>query len=244
MTSPAIDLPDFVRAVGGTTKQIFSGFITNNTVEVAAYPSVMVVLGNIDNTSPVVCAYQFESAGGFVYEKGLLCTDSITTCGCWTLPVVGAVLRLIYSVGGSSLTGFVQGLPAWAPKRTLSDVAPARRFRLTLPSGTAANSVTQIPGDVFSTDSQYPDMSSYNGQVQYVFNLPVANGMTSGNIRFEAFNLAGVKQQIQLMGVTVPGITTLVGGHPFGFIKWFYQNGQVPTANTIMTLDIIPAGSP
>lgn len=241
MTLPAIDLPDFVQAVGGTTEQVFSGFINNNLFDVADFPAVMVVTGNIDNTSPVVCAYQFELSGGFIVEKGILSTDAITTCGAWTLPVTGPKMRLLYSVGGSSINGFVFGLPRPAAKRTLSDTSPARRFRLTLPSGTAANSVTNIPGDVFSTGSLYPDMSSYNGQVQYVFNLPVANGMTTGNIRFEAFDLSGVRQQIQLMGVSVPGITTLMGGHPFGFIKWFYQNGQAPTANTIMTFDVIPA---
>lgn len=247
MTTPAGDLPDWIGSVGGTSRQIFNGFVAGagSSIPVAQFNSVQVVLFNLDNTSVLTCEYQFkDSASGLVIESGLLSADanhSIAGDGVptWGLPVIADTLLLVNSLG-NSVAALVIGRPQITSKKMLCDFYPARNFTGTVPANSVSGTRIQLAGQDGNTAVPVlRDCSGYNGLV--TANIATSGAIT-GQVQYGFRDKSGTVQHGIVAALTAATAVVLQSGHPFAYTSWSWlQVGTSPASAVGVTLILIPA---
>lgn len=237
-----IDLPDWVTSVNGPTAVVFDDFGGSGHIPVAPYQSVLVQLFNNDGTTRLVARYKFFDAAGNVLDSGLLSANTTSGTPTWTLPVLGASFQLVSGVG-AGLGATVTGVPVRLGKRTGMDYLPLRKFQVTVPSGAANGTATPMPGVTISLDAQFPDLSSDNGPVLYVFSVSALGGATSWRALANVARLDGSIDSEAILTVSAATPLTVLGGHPSGYVSWSAQNIGATTAAVIVTLLVVPAGN-
>lgn len=244
----AADLPDFIQSVGGTSAVVFQGFVAagaGNTLNVAQYESVQILLGNLDHASFLVVTYEFiDPVSGFIIESGLLSADatfSIAGDGLpsWTLPVAAGHLVLINATAGAPIA-VVIGRPDRSAKLMNSDYYPVRTFQGTVPANSPNGTRIALPGQ----DGNNPvpalrDCSSYNGTMTA---LIVASGNITGQVQFRFRNDAAAAVDNGLMSNPTTAVQQVNFGHPFAFISWtFLCTAISPAANIAVKVVLVPA---
>jgi hypothetical protein len=224
-----VDLPDFVQSVGGAATKLFQNFVAGspgNSIPVAGYGSVQVLLLNLDNASNLVVAYEFfDSVSGQIIDVGLLSADanhSIAGDGwpVWELPVRANTLVLINGTAGAPLA-IVTGRPETRRKGMANAYYPRRLFSVVVPANTVINTILQLQGQ----DGNGPvpalrDCSNYNGAMTLFLN---ASQAITGKYQMSYRDVTGTKREIDTFNN--PGATTaqLAIGHPFAYVSWQFQ---------------------
>lgn len=225
-------------------KKVFNGFIGSSAtpINMHQYATALIQIGNLDNTSPTMCLYQWvDSATSATIDQGLLSADNLLggLQPSWGMPVLADTLQLtaisgnpVARVLGSSTTiGKRLKFESVYPLRTLLGTVPASS-----PSGTRVQLVHNEPNTV---GLALPDTTSYNGLCTFLLN---ANATINGNLQHGYLDGSGSRRFTTFMQNASGTVQQVLFGHPDAFVTWWYQNSGVsPATPTNVQVVVIPS---
>lgn len=240
-----LDLPDFANPQGNTYTKLFQSFVgtSGTSLSVGSFESVIVLLGNINNTSLLVGTYQFiDSASGFIVDSGCFSADDVTSdpnWPSWTLAVKADTLK-VFGVDGNVI-GVIIGTNITSPKKLNNDLYPARHFQGTVPASSTNGTLVQLVGTdtINNKDIPLTNCSNYNGTVTA---STVGSGAINGQVQFGFRDGAGVLQRGTVLNNPATTIQLMQVGHPYAYTSWwFLVVGTSPASAVAVLLTVCPS---
>lgn len=226
------------------SKKIYQNFLvsTGNTIPVAKYGNLYVVLGNVDNTSIKTAQFQFiDSSSGFIIDEGLLsCPATSGPHPVWSLPVISDTFKLTNTIGNQVIGAVIGTNDQSTSRRMQMDLYPARRFTVSIPASTPNQTKTAFTAVDTGGGLAFPLYTTYNGQVMYEL---IASQTISCSLVCRYIDGTGAQIDSAVTPVTSLTSSRILGtiGHPYAYVQWLLLTEAVsPATATTVNLSIIP----